>query len=124
MSDLKVKWIPNPLLISKKLYLAGPITGLSYGETTDWRDQIIPRLHNSITAYSPMRAKYYLENETSISDNQKELTHHSDIAAAFSSDKGIIRKEFYDICVEEVQKEINKEIIEELIQEMAKDELG
>lgn len=44
------------------VYLAGPITGLRYGEATDWRDYAETFLASwGIEGLSPMRGKQYLE---------------------------------------------------------------
>lgn len=55
------------------VYLAGPITGYSYGEVTDWRAYVAERLDSSIEALSPMRHKEYLLHETSIEDTYESL---------------------------------------------------
>lgn len=48
---------------SLNVYLAGPITGLLYGDTTEWRDSLIAELAPfGINAYSPMRMKKHLDN--------------------------------------------------------------
>lgn len=48
----------------KSVYLAGPITGLTYDGCTDWRDHASKELAaQGITCYSPMRAKEYLRSE-------------------------------------------------------------
>lgn len=47
--------------MSKLVYLAGPITGLTFGDCTDWRKDAIKRLaEHGITGLSPMRGKEYL----------------------------------------------------------------
>lgn len=49
------------------VYLAGPITGLSFGEATDWRQYAIKALaKEGIKGLSPLRCKDYLANEKSI----------------------------------------------------------
>lgn len=46
------------------VYLAGPITGLSFGEAADWREQVIKSLaQNDIKGLSPLRCKEYLMME-------------------------------------------------------------
>jgi len=41
-----------------KVYLAGPIKGLTYTGATDWRDEAKDALYDiGIAGYSPMRAK-------------------------------------------------------------------
>lgn len=43
------------------VYLAGPITGLTYDEGNDWREAVMEDLASvGITAYSPLRAKNFL----------------------------------------------------------------
>ena len=46
-----------------KVYLAGPISGLTYDQGQDWRQYAVKRfaeLSPEIKAYSPLRAKEYL----------------------------------------------------------------
>ena len=46
----------------KRVYLAGPITGLTYGDCTDWREYAQKTLGAvGITGVSPLRAKNYLK---------------------------------------------------------------
>jgi hypothetical protein len=56
-----------PLNGSKLVYLAGPITGTSYGECNDWRDYAASRFadrpDNLIAVISPLREKHYLKDE-------------------------------------------------------------
>ena len=54
------------------LYCAGPITGVSYGESTDWREYVAGKLPPHIKAVSPMRGKKYLANEKNIKDSYEE----------------------------------------------------
>lgn len=47
---------------NRTVYLAGPITGLTYDTAQDWRVQVAARLKDvGIDAYSPLRAKHYLK---------------------------------------------------------------
>lgn len=43
------------------VYLAGPITGLTYDQSTDWREKVHKALAPDIDTLSPMRAKAYLK---------------------------------------------------------------
>lgn len=53
-----------------KIYLAGPITGLSYGDTTDWRKSATAYLREfNLSAVCPMRGKSYLQHEKHIADS-------------------------------------------------------
>lgn len=58
-----------------KVYLAGPITGLSYTSATSWREEVrnILFMHN-INAFSPMRGKVYLSKEDKIADSYSDHT--------------------------------------------------
>jgi nucleoside 2-deoxyribosyltransferase len=55
--------------MTKSCYLAGPITGLTYGGSTDWRNWMIDQLSPDIEGLSPMRAKAYLAKEGIIGDS-------------------------------------------------------
>ena len=51
----------------KRVYLAGGIGGLSYGEATNWREAAIDKLKQyGITGISPMRAKEALKDVKAI----------------------------------------------------------
>ncbi|TFG98547.1 hypothetical protein E4H12_05770 [Candidatus Thorarchaeota archaeon] len=70
------------------VYLAGPITGTSYDECADWRDQVKMWLAPSIVAYSPLRSKQYLRNETNVKDAYDEFV--------LSTQRGIYTRDLYD----------------------------
>lgn len=76
--------------MSKPLvYLAGPITGLSFGSATDWREAARTYFdaHN-INALSPLRGKSYLQQETNIKDSYEDLP--------LSSQRGIYARDKFD----------------------------
>lgn len=71
------------------VYLAGPITGLSYGTSTDWREYAIKDLATAkIRGVSPLRAKDYLKNESNIADSYESI--------ALSSSRGITTRDRWD----------------------------
>ncbi len=71
------------------VYLAGPITGLSYEGCTDWREFAISYLAESgITGVSPLRAKHYLSDEKNIEDSYEDI--------ALSSSRGITTRDRWD----------------------------
>lgn len=76
----------------KSIYLAGPISGLSYNETTSWRQYIRRKLPDRIVGYSPMRAKSYLQNKMHISHSYEE--------SLLSSQRGLFARDMNDcrIC--------------------------
>jgi nucleoside 2-deoxyribosyltransferase len=74
------------------VYLAGPITGLSYGGATDWREYARKELDKyGIDAFSPMRGKIYLEKF-------KDLSGAADAYSAWplSTAKGITTRDRFD----------------------------
>jgi len=74
----------------RKVYLAGPITGYSYGEVSNWRDSIKDILADvGIHGYSPMRGKVYLSKEEEIKDSYSNHT--------MSSIDGINIRDFNDV---------------------------
>jgi nucleoside 2-deoxyribosyltransferase len=71
------------------VYLAGPITGLSYGGCTEWREAVSQELtSNGITCFSPLRAKQYLKDQKVISGSYLEHT--------LSRSKAINERDHYD----------------------------
>lgn len=71
------------------VYLAGPITGLSYEGAVDWRESAIAELAKAgICGLSPMRAKAYLSKELSIAADYPKLS--------LSCAKGITTRDRWD----------------------------
>lgn len=72
------------------VYLAGPITGLSWGESTDWRDQAAASLAaHHIRGVSPLRRKDYLKNESAIA---ADYPGH-----VMSGQRGIMTRDHFDV---------------------------
>ncbi len=90
--------------MGKRVYLAGPITGLSYGETVDWREHAKLELEKyGIDGFSPMRAKAFLAGEKSVQDSYEQ----SKIAVtteqkALSTDLGITTRDRMDVMVSDL----------------------
>lgn len=79
----------------KTVYLAGPITGLTYGGSVEWRDEAIRRLHNKgIKGLSPMRAKHFLKalGTATLSGTGEEYQHLNPL----STSRGIMTRDFND----------------------------
>lgn len=73
-----------------KVYLAGPISGLTFGESTDWRKGVESELgYLGISAYSPLRAKDYLESEGVLEGSYEQHP--------LSSAKGILTRDRWDV---------------------------
>lgn len=74
------------------VYLAGPISGLSYSESVDWRKSVAADLEAvGIRAFSPMRHKDYLAGEKCLAavipDTMKRV---------MSTHRGIISRDRFD----------------------------
>lgn len=54
------------------VYLAGPITGCSYEEATEWRAYVTEKLERYARLLSPMRDKDFLIMEQNIEDHCEE----------------------------------------------------
>ena len=81
----------------RSVYLAGSIGGISYGQATEWREQAAAELAKAgITAYSPMRAKAFLQGE----QNLTWLMDHWQNPMATS--KGIMARDFNDCTTADV----------------------
>ena len=73
------------------VYLAGPITGVSYGGSTEWREDAIKLLaKHGITGLSPMRGKDYLADRTFMPDAADEYV--------LSTSKAIVTRDRWD-CI-------------------------
>ncbi|MFA5345363.1 MAG: nucleoside 2-deoxyribosyltransferase [Candidatus Omnitrophota bacterium] len=72
------------------VYLAGPITGCTYGGCTNWRNYAKQKLAEvGIVGLDPMRAKEYLANETSVGNNYDH---------PISCPRGIMTRDHWD-CI-------------------------
>lgn len=71
------------------VYLAGPITGVSYGDATDWRGEFAKKFPSYIQAVSPMRGKRYLSHEKMVQDSYE--------MHPLSSQKGITCRDRMDV---------------------------
>ncbi len=62
----------------KSVYLAGPITGLTYGNASDWRQYAINRLAEwGIGGLDPLRGKQYL-SDLGVLDNGSGVSTYAD----------------------------------------------
>ena len=69
------------------VYLAGPISGLSFKECNAWRKYAIAQL-KPIIGINPLRAKSYLKDTTSIKDSYEE--------PPLSSSRGLTTRDYFD----------------------------
>ncbi len=77
-------------MTKKRVYLAGPISGLTHDESVSWRQQAADFLRsNGIDVYSPMRAKEYLRDAGVLEGEYK--------IGLFSSSRNIMTRD-HDDC--------------------------
>lgn len=74
-----------------KVYLAGPVSNVSYSTSEGWRTTFTALLDDAphIKCYSPLRDKDYLHGETAISDSYNQTL--------FSNEKAIMTRDFFDV---------------------------
>lgn len=70
-----------------KVYLAGPITGLSWADATEWRNCVASCIP-SIEFLSPLRSKEYLAGEDSLKDHY--------LVSPLSTPRGITTRDRWD----------------------------
>ncbi|MCK5610070.1 nucleoside 2-deoxyribosyltransferase [Candidatus Pacearchaeota archaeon] len=76
-----------------KVYLAGPISGLTYDQCTDWRDSAKNELAKfNIDGFSPMRHKEFVREIGIIDESQGAIMDH-----VMCSDRGIMRRDTFDV---------------------------
>ncbi len=72
------------------VYLAGPISGLSYDEATEWRGKATTLLgQRNMTALSPLRSKRYLSEKTHLA--------HTYAEHPLSTQRGIVSRDHMDV---------------------------
>lgn len=80
---------------TRTIYLAGPITGLSYvAARKGWREDFASMLPEHILPISPLRAKEFLVGCNAISGNETELESYSNPLASAS---GIVTRDHNDV---------------------------
>ena len=73
----------------KALFLAGPLTGISYGNAVDWRKYVESKLPPDVIAFSALRGKTYVARETVLKDSYPEHL--------LSTPQGTITRDRYDV---------------------------
>lgn len=71
-----------------KIYLAGPISGLTYAGSEEWRDEFRRKLDPRIDAFSPLRGKDYLAMRGPLEGSYSDFP--------LSTDKGITTRDRFD----------------------------
>jgi hypothetical protein len=73
----------------KALFLAGPLTGISYKDALDWRKYVESKLPADIIAFSALRGKGYVTNERVLKDVYPEHL--------LSTPQGTVTRDRYDV---------------------------
>lgn len=73
---------------TKKVYLAGPIYGLTYEGAQDWRNEFSNKIDPQIACYSPLRGKDYLTMRGPLEGSYEEFP--------LSTDQGITARDRFD----------------------------
>lgn len=71
-----------------QIYLAGPISGQTYEQATQWRHQFQLALPDWIRCLSPMRGKDYLQREISVADKYDDHP--------LCTQEGIMARDYFD----------------------------
>lgn len=72
-----------------KVYLAGPISGLTFDEAQDWRHAFAAAMPLAIECYSPLRVKQFLRAHGVL---EQSYPHHP-----LSTDRGIMTRDHNDV---------------------------
>lgn len=80
-----------------KVYLAGPITGCSFNECVDWREEFISQLPPQIHGMSPLRGKSYLEEEKEIANDSSQMKLVKEVQTVLSSERGLTTRDYNDV---------------------------
>lgn len=92
-------------MVHKVIYLAGPISGLTSKEATEWRHAVKEQLEPlDIKCLSPLRANVHLRNSEglldandNLSDTQESLDSGCQILA-MSTQRGVVERDKFD-CI-------------------------
>jgi nucleoside 2-deoxyribosyltransferase len=77
----------------KTVYLAGPISGLNFGQCDDWRQRAMTCLAESgIRGLSPLRCKEYLDSVGVLSGHGREYAHLN----VLSRPRGVMTRDRFD----------------------------
>ncbi len=87
-----------------KVYLAGPISGLSFDEAEDWRHGVTAELScYDIDAFSPLRMKQFLAELPVIGGHDSALyPARDDLQRAIASPSGVLGRDHNDCVTSDV----------------------
>lgn len=84
-------------MVNKTVYLAGPISGLTYKEATSWRDQVAAELTKfDIKCLSPLRAAVHLRGGKGLLSDCEIQEGTKPAVEAMSNAKGVVSRDKFD----------------------------
>lgn len=84
-------------MVHKTVYLAGPISGLTYHEATGWRDLVTAELREfGIKCQSPMRAAVHLRHAAGVLGDCEIQAGTKPAVEAMSTPRGVVARDKFD----------------------------
>lgn len=84
-------------MVNKSVYLAGPISGLTYEEASEWRDEIKNALESDgIKCLKPLRAAVHLRNHKGLLTDCEIIPGLEGAVIAMSTPKGVVTRDRFD----------------------------
>ncbi len=80
-----------------KIYLAGPISGLTYEQATTWRAWVAEQLDEAVECMSPMRGKAWLKNSVKTLATFVKLSPGNTHDAALVTPRAIVTRDLQDV---------------------------
>jgi len=84
-------------MVSKTVYLAGPISGLTYDEASKWRDHITNELGRfGIKCLSPLRAAIHLRHADGLLGDCEIQAGTKPAVESMSTPRGVVTRDKFD----------------------------
>lgn len=85
------------IMVNKCIYLAGPISGLTYNEATKWRNDITNELGRfGIKCLDPLRSAIHLRNSEGLLSDCEIQEGTQPAVEAMSTSKGVVVRDKFD----------------------------
>lgn len=84
--------------MKKKLYMCGPITGLTYNESLEYRKHLEERLQDlGFETFCPMRGKAFLEQDMGNKKLPNSFAHTKNSHLPFVNEQSIFMRDRFDV---------------------------
>lgn len=85
-------------MINKTVYLAGPISGLTYQQATGWRDAVTAELiQDNIKCLSPLRSGVHLRDHDGLLTDCEIAPGLEPAVKAMSTKRGVVARDLFDV---------------------------